>query len=103
MFLLRIPSVKSAPAAQIARDARTAGTCTTTTLPRRRPTRSDHLSCAWRSVSQGARMSFSTLAGVANVANLATRPAADPAFNTHQTLRGNAHRGSWPRDIATDG
>src|SRR6201999_2648781 len=70
------------PATQIARDPNAAphdDHC----LPM--ATRSDHLSRV-AFVSQGARISLG-LAGVANVANLATRPATDAAFNTHQTLR----------------
>lgn len=70
------------PASQIARDANAAphdDHCLPTA------TRSDHLSRV-AFVSQGARMSL-TLAGVPNVADLATRPSADPAFNSHQTLR----------------
>jgi DNA replication ATP-dependent helicase Dna2 len=70
------------PATQIARDANAAphaDHCLPTA------TRSDHLSRV-AFVSQGARLSL-TQAGVTHVANLATRPATDVAFNTHQTLR----------------
>lgn len=70
------------PASQIARDPNAAphdDHCLPTAA------RLDHLSRV-AFVSQGARISLA-MAGVPNVADLATRPAADPAFNSHQSLQ----------------
>jgi len=70
------------PASQIAHDANAAPHplhCLPTA------TTADHLSRV-AFVSQGARLSLSVV-GVTDVANLATRPANDLAFDSHQTLR----------------
>jgi len=70
------------PASQIARDPEAAphdDHC----LPM--AARLDHMSRV-AFVSQGARLSLAQ-AGVSQVAGLASRPASDPLFDTHQTLR----------------
>ena len=70
------------PASQIAKD-RFAAPHDDHCLPM--ATRLDHISRV-AFVSQGARLSLAQ-SGVSQVSGLASRPASDPVFDTHQTLR----------------